>query len=766
MDDLIADFLVEANESLEVIDVELVRFEARPDDRAALDKIFRLVHTLKGTCGFLGLGRLEAIAHAGETLLGRFRDGKLSVSGEAVTLVLSSIDRIKMVIDGLGDLGVEPQGDDSELIQALEAMAECGAPAEVVVAAEVASPEAEGGDPGLGRPLRPGEVSLEELEAAFLAAEAPVFDDCEPDARIVEPEAPAKAVPVLAEGEDVEVAGEGGGQRAQSIRVGVDVLEDMMTLVSELVLTRNQLLQLNRGLPDNTFSPPLQRLSTITGELQDSVMKTRMQPIGQAWKKLPRLVRDLSRELGKKIDLVLDGEGTELDRQVLEQIRDPLTHMVRNSADHGLEGGDVRKAAGKPETGTIQLSAYHEGGTIVIRLRDDGRGLDTARIRDKAIEKGIITRGEADNLTEAQIHRLIFAPGFSTAAAITNVSGRGVGMDVVRSNIEQIGGQIELYSVLGQGCTVTIKIPLTLAIVSALVVGAGGERFAVPQSAVLELVNVGAQSEHRIELIEQVRMLRLREELVPLIDLAGELGGQAARTPNFVIIMRVGAHRFGVMVEEVIDTEEIVVKPLASILRGIAVFSGATLLGDGSVVLIIDPNGLAERAGEMPAQAQKAIDDAAGWGEAEAAEKVSLLIVRVGDSAPKAVELSRITRLENAPARNIQRVGYRSAIEYRGKLMPILTVEDGQMLKSEGSQPLLVVQGMLYAMGLAVDQIVDVVEAKLEIELSATRPGVAGTALVNGRATEVLDLDHFMLLALAEHARSEQSDKASGRIAA
>jgi two-component system chemotaxis sensor kinase CheA len=763
MDDLISDFLVEANESLEVIDVELVRFEARPDDRAALDKIFRLVHTLKGTCGFLGLGRLEAIAHAGETLLGRFRDGKLPVTAEAVTLVLGSIDRIKLVIDKLGDTGAEPSGDDGELITALEAMAE-GAPAVTATVVEDVAPSKDcapiesTSDPGLGRPLRPGEVSLEDLEAAFMAAEAPVYDDSEP----AEPVTPDAARGAPTEGEDAE----GSAQRIQSIRVGVEVLEDMMTLVSELVLTRNQLLQLNRGRTDNTFSPPLQRLSTITGELQDSVMKTRMQPIGQAWKKLPRLVRDLSRELDKKIDLVLEGEGTELDRQVLEQIRDPLTHMVRNSADHGLEDGEARKLAGKPEMGTIHLSAYHEGGTIVIRLRDDGRGLDTARIRDKAIEKGIISRGDADSLTEAQIHKLIFAPGFSTAAAITNVSGRGVGMDVVRSNIEQIGGQIELYSVLGQGCTVTIKIPLTLAIVSALVVGAGGERFAVPQGSVLELVNVGAQSEHRIELIEQVRMLRLREELVPLIDLASELGGQAARTPNFVIIMRVGTHRFGVMVEEVIDTEEIVVKPLAGILRGISVFSGATLLGDGSVVLIIEPNGLAERAGEMPAQAQRAIDDASGWNDAVAADKVSLLIVRVGDGAPKAVELSRITRLEHAPISTIQRVGYRAAIEYRGKLMPVLCVDDAQTLRTQGVQPLLVVQGLLYAMGLAVDQIVDVVEAKLEIELSATRPGVAGTALVNGRATEVLDLDHFMLLALAEHARTEQGDKKQGRIAA
>jgi two-component system chemotaxis sensor kinase CheA len=749
MDDLISDFLTEANESLEVIDVELVSFEAHPNDRAALDKIFRLVHTLKGTCGFLGLGRLEALAHAGETLLGRFRDGKLEVSAGAVTLVLKSIDRIKLVIDGLGATGAEPAGDDGDLITALEAMAMGGAPPETLAPAPIE--QVEGFDPELGRVLRPGEVSTADLEAAFAAAEGPA-----------EFAYKAPLEPVVAEARPAEASEEVAPiASAQSIRVGVDVLEDMMTLVSELVLTRNQLLQINRGRTDDSFSPPLQRLSTITGELQDSVMKTRMQPIGQAWKKLPRIIRDLANELDKKIDLVLDGEGTELDRQVLEQIRDPLTHMVRNSADHGLEGPDERRAAGKPETGQIQLSAYHEGGSVVIRLRDDGRGLDTVRIREKAIEKGLLSRSDAEALSEAQIHRLIFAPGFSTAAAVTNVSGRGVGMDVVRSNIEQIGGQIDLQSTFGAGCTVTIKIPLTLAIISALVVGAGGERFAVPQGSVLELIKIGEGAEHRTEIIEQVRMVRLREELVPLIDLSGELVLNQETQPSFVMIMKVGAHRFGVMVNEVIDTEEIVVKPLATVLRGISVFSGATLLGDGSVVLIIEPNGLSQRAGKMPVAAQRAIEAAAHSAVDAEIQRKSMLLVRVGSGALKAVELGHITRLEHIPVEQVQIIGSRAALHYRGKLMPILCIDEDQALKTDGVQPLLVITGMLYAMGLAVDQIVDVVETPVTIELSPTKTGIIGTALINGRATEIIDLDHFMIMALAEHARSGTTDQSA-----
>ncbi|MFT4090457.1 MAG: chemotaxis protein CheA, partial [Asticcacaulis sp.] len=534
MDDLIAEFLTETAESLEVVDSELVRFEANPNERKTLDNIFRLVHTIKGTCGFLGLGRLEAVAHAGETLLGRFRDGKLEVTPTAVTLVLHSIDRIKVILAGLESTGLEPDGSDEDLIEQLEAMAEgrevaieavktvtvpdrpIAADAEDVVIPEVRA--------DIERTLRPGEVSLEELEAAFLAAEAPdwmnepVSEPVQEDIAVINEAVVAEPAPVinnelnnsLTALSNLASGSEEGGAitTTQSIRVSVDVLEGLMTLVSEMVLTRNQLLQISRNREDSAFATPLQRLSTLTGELQDSVMKTRMQPIGAAWKKLPRLVRDLSHELGKKIDLVMEGEGTELDRQVLELIRDPLTHMVRNSADHGLESTEERVKLGKPANGTVKLAAFHEGGYIVIRISDNGRGLNTARIREKVIEKGLASRNEVENMSDQQIHRFIFAPGFSTAAAVTNLSGRGVGMDVVRTNIEQIGGQIDLTSVTGQGTTFTIKIPLTLAIVSALIVGAGGQKFAVPQTSVMELVRTGANAEHKIERIEQSLVLR------------------------------------------------------------------------------------------------------------------------------------------------------------------------------------------------------------------------------------------------------------------
>ncbi|MDI7775416.1 chemotaxis protein CheA [Asticcacaulis sp. EMRT-3] len=797
MDDLIAEFLTETGESLEVVDSELVKFEANPTERKTLDNIFRLVHTIKGTCGFLGLPRLEAVAHAGETLLGRFRDGKLEVTPVAVTLVLHSIDRIKVILAGLEATGNEPEGDDRDLIAQLEAMAEGGEvdltavqavqvpdrpigsdidPAELNVPALGAIPPESTTpatglnvgdiDPATGRALRPGEVSEADLEAAFAAADAPDWmnDEPEPVSEVApEPAVAAKPAESAAAKAPEAMSGLGGpglgGEETQgitttqSIRVSVDVLEGLMTLVSEMVLTRNQLLQISRNREDSAFATPLQRLSTLTGELQDSVMKTRMQPIGAAWKKLPRLVRDLSYELGKKIDLVMEGEGTELDRQVLELIRDPLTHMVRNSADHGLESTEERVQLGKPANGTVKLSAFHEGGYIVIRISDNGRGLNTGRIREKIIEKGLASRTEVEGLNDQQIHRYIFAPGFSTAAKVTNLSGRGVGMDVVRTNIEQIGGQIDLTSVSGGGTTFTIKIPLTLAIVSALIVGAGGQKFAVPQTSVLELVRTGQNAEHRIEKINDALVLRLRNKLLPLVQLGPTLQLEAARDEDatFVMVIQVGERRYGLVVNDVLDTEEIVVKPLASILRDVDVFSGATILGDGSVVLILDPNALSERAGNM--LEEKASEDAEDAVDTGDTATVAMLLFKAGGGAPKAVELAHITRLEHIEVEKIERMDGRAALQYRGKLMPVLGLNGMHDLMSEGIQPLLVFTGEGYAMALAVDEIVDVVEDRLSIELSPDRSGVRGTAVVAGRACEILDVDYYNVQGLAEHQR-------------
>ncbi len=746
MDDLLREFLTETNESLDVVDVELVRFEQEPNNAKILDNIFRLVHTIKGTCGFLGLPRLEALAHAAETLMGKFRDG-MPVTVDAVSLVLSTIDRLKDILGGLEQNQQEPDGADGDLIGELERLA-------VGAAADARGAKSTAGSltyQVLERALRPGEVSLDELERAFreTAIERPAVTD----GKVARPERRLAA-------EDEERVE--SKVASQSIRVNVDALETLMTMVSELVLTRNQLLEIVRRHEDSEFKVPLQRLSSVTAELQEGVMKTRMQPIGNAWQKLPRVIRDLAAELGKEIELDMHGADTELDRQVLDLIKDPLTHMVRNSADHGLETPDVRRAANKPEKGTIRLSAYHQGGYIIIEISDDGRGLNTDKIRRKAVELGLASEAEAEKMSETQVHKFIFAAGFSTAAQITSVSGRGVGMDVVRNNIDQIGGTIDVKSVPGEGSSFTIKIPLTLAIVSALIVEAGGERFAIPQLSVVELVRAQANSEHRIERIKDTPVLRLRNKLLPLIHLRRLLAigeGDAEPENGFIVVTQVGSQTFGVVVDGVFHTEEIVVKPMSTKLRHISMFSGNTILGDGAVIMIIDPNGIAQTVGAAPAVAESEQQR-----DAKTEKMVSLLVFRAGSPQPKAVPLSLVTRLEEIDCRKIELSNGRHLVQYRGQLMPLVRVNDEVRVRTEGTQPLLVFSDSGRSMGLVVDEIVDIVEDTLDIEVGSDAPGLIGCAVIKGQATEIIDVGHFLPLAYADwFRRKEMSTQALTR---
>nr|USU32122.1 hybrid sensor histidine kinase/response regulator [Methylobacterium sp. OTU13CASTA1] len=781
MDDLLREFLTESAEHLDTVDAELVRFEQDPNNQTILRNIFRLVHTIKGTCGFLGLPRLEALAHAAETLMGQFRDG-MPVTGPAVSLILVTLDRLKSILGDLEKTGTEPTGSDDDLIDALDVMSAGPMEAAAPVAAPVPAPEIRLPEP-VSRELKPGEVTLDDLERAFLEAEGPdPFDAPLPviaaaPAPVAAPsaapsaakapapvsapapvaEAPAHDEPAAkAPAKDGPSEGtEGGIAKVQTIRVNVDTLEHLMTMVSELVLTRNQLLEIARRHDDSTYKVPLQRLSHVTAELQEGVMKTRMQPIGNAWQKLPRVVRDLSSELGKHIELVMSGAETELDRQVLEVIKDPLTHMVRNSADHGIESAADRKAAGKPARGTIRLSAYHEGGTITIEIADDGKGLDIAAIRRKAVERKVASQAEVERMTDAQVAKFIFHPGFSTAAAITSVSGRGVGMDVVKTNIELIGGVIDINTQLGRGTTFTIKIPLTLAIIAALIVKAGAQRFAVPQVAVLELVRVDKSTAQQVERINGSPVLRLRERLLPIVTLTGVLGQAASAAPidsGFVVVAQVGRQRFGILVDEVFHTEEIVVKPMSSKLRHLPLFAGNTILGDGAVVLIVDPNGIAQQvsqsaqSGAIPVEAEAE--------ETEAADaKATLLVFKGGAGSYKAVPLSLVTRLEEIDAAKVEWVGGRPLIQYRGRLMPLVPADSSITIRDSGTQALVVFSDGERAMGLVVDEIVDIVEERLDVEISADRSDLIGSAVLRGRATEIINIAHFLPLAYDDWAR-------------
>ncbi len=698
MDELLRDFLTETGESLDLVDSELVRFEQEPNNGGILGNIFRLVHTIKGTCGFLGLSRLETLTHAAETLMGKFRDG-MPVTAEAVTLILATIDRIKSILAELEAKEQEPAGNDAGLIEQLALMARHEA---------AAAPQ----PPTQQKPVA---ADRDERRVATVTAEA---------------EKPA--------------AETGEKLAGHSIRVSVETLDRLMTTVSELVLTRNQLLEIVRRHEESDFKVPLQRLSNVTAELQEGVMKTRMQPIGNAWQKLPRVVRDLCAELGKEIELEMHGAETELDRQVLELVRDPLTHLVRNCADHGVESPAERIAAGKSKTGTIRLTAYHQGGHIIIEIADDGRGLDVARIKARAIETGLASEADLAGKSDAEICSFIFAPGFSTAAHVTSISGRGVGMDVVRSNIEQIGGTVDLNSSAGVGTSFTIKIPLTLAIVSALIVEVAGERFAIPQLSVLELVRAGG-GEHRIERIKDTPVLRLRNRLLPLLYLKEVFRlGDSERESGFVVVIQVGNQVFGAVVDGVLHTEEIVIKPVSSKLRHIAVFSGTTILGDGSVIMIVDPNGVAQALGRA---AQAAQADAAELKQSEETavdDIVSLLVFRAGSQRLKAVPLSLVTRLEEIDCRRIEIADGRHLVQYRDQLMPLLRIDAAAGLKNEGAQPILVFSDHGRSMGLVVDEIVDIVEDRLDIEVASDRPGVLGCAVIKGNTTEIVDVAHFL----------------------
>ena len=834
VDDLIQDFVTETREGIETLDGQLVRFEQNPDDPQILGEIFRLIHTIKGTCGFIGLLRLQTVAHSAETVLGGFRDGSVAVTPQAVSAVLETVDLIRTLLDGLAVDGVEISGDDSALIGRLEAashvveptatvehapvaaapqtvsaplLARVGGEATLDAASETAirrlagtpsGPSLAQADPdrlqaalreglcaaarGFGDadnltmalsqalatpPSRPlivamldqvkialAELDVQPADAAELAvlvtpvettlAQAPVVqlppDELKPVA------APAKAV------------SEADPQGAQTIRVSVDALEQIMTVVSELVLIRNQLLQLLRLDPESAFSAPLYRLNQVTSELQEGVMTTRMQPINGAWSKLPRLVRDLANDLGKKIELTTEGQDTELDRQVLELIKDPLTHMVRNSADHGIETVAERRAAGKPDAGRISLSARHEGGAIVIEMSDDGRGIPAARVRAKAISTGVITAQQGEAMSDAEARQLIFLPGFSTAGQVTAVSGRGVGMDVVRTNIEKIGGAIELDSVEGAGTRFTIHIPLTLTIISALIVESGGERFAMPQSSVVELVSTSDASEHKVEYIDGAAVLRLRDRLLPLVSLQTQLGlpAEGGNGETCIVVARVGAFSFGVIVDRVFDTEEIVVKPVSNVLRHLKLYCGATILGDGSVIMILDFKGLSPGVGAS--KAIGALEDASGAQELRVRrESAAILLFRSGENQLKAVPVAAVARIEEIQLVQIEFVDGRSLIQYRGQLLPVVGADSAPLLPGsrEGPRPLLVFSRGERSAGLLVEEIVDIVESTLVTELRPNGAGSLGSLIIGDRATDLIDVDYCWRQATGEDTQPE-----------
>ncbi len=751
-DDLLRDFLTESADNLGRLDNDIVELERHPGDIALLNSVFRTIHTIKGTCGFLGLVRLEGVAHVAENVLDRLRAGQLTSNPELIGDVLAAIDCIKYVLHQLEQTESEPEGDDRALMARLDrwlTAAQDTPPGSVappsVTPAAVAGPSANGGDPVAPTPSVPAHAN---------AAAHQKTTRTESNAA------------VTAEHNDHPEHTETRSAVADSsLRVGVGLLDTLMNLVGELALGRNQLLQLASANEESPFAKPVQHLDRVTTDLLDAVMRTRMQPIGNAWTKLPRLVRDLSQSSGKQITLVMHGSETELDRQILQAIQDPLTHMVRNSADHGIESIAARVAAGKPEGGTVRLSARHEGGHVVIEIVDDGAGIDAGKVRRKAVERGLIRADLADSIPDAQMLRFIFEPGFSTAETITNVSGRGVGMDVVRSNIEAIGGTVELQSQFGRGTTVRVKIPLTLSIISALLVGTAGETFAVPQIGIVELVCVTDEQRVLVETVHGAKFFRLRDTLLPMVSLRELIGlgvSDETLTSN-IVVCQVGDVRFGLVVEDVFDTQEIVVKPVGRLIKHLQAYAGCTITGDGRVIMILDTTGIATVAGVATSESR---DEAAI--AAEAAERLrvtnaesdveSILLFDAGFPALQAVPLALVARLEEFAQSAIEEIDGQFLVQYRGALMPIVPANPSLDMRAKDPRPVIVFSDRNRIMGLAVDEIRDIVEDRVLLQRRGTRPGILGVCVIAERATEILDTDHFLRFAHGMDRERDASD--------
>ncbi len=774
MDEIIKEFLTESLEGLDQLDTKFVTLEQNPDDRDTLASIFRTVHTIKGTCGFLGFNRLEKLAHAGENLLSLLRDGKLSFNQEIATALLAMLDAVRTM---LGEVErTEGDGEESypALIETLHRLKEGGgaAPPPAPPAVEAAPPPAAVDQPVAAQPPpapaiapaapQPAPAPPPDPKPAPPAVSASVAASPEPapviPERLAAATAPSASPPAIAD---------------SSIRVDVPLLDKLMNLVGELVLARNQILEYTILQENPPLQAASQRLNLITSELQEGIMRTRMQPINNIWAKFPRVVRDLALSCGKQVRVDMEGKETELDKSLIEAMKDPLTHLVRNAVDHGVELPAARRSAGKPEEGRLLMRAYHEGGQVHIEISDDGAGINPIRLRNKALEKGLITQERAGSMSDQDFRRLIFLAGFSTAEKITNISGRGVGMDVVKTNIEKIGGVIDLESELGRGSIFKIRIPLTLAIVPALIITSGGERFAIPQVNLLELIRINEEQRGAaIEYVHSNPVYRLRGKLLPIVHLNRELELTPGRSSAVnIVVLQAGQHQFGLVVDQINDTQEIVVKPLDKVLQDVPVFAGATIMGDGRVALILDVLGVAQQARILNESHDHNVATHPHEARDRDGERQTLLLVRSPGNGRLAIPLAPVSRLEEFPADQVESAGEIDVIQYRGQILPLIRLQDilserrtpDRLAHAEVDAPasnlleVIVFGDGARRVGLAVDEIIDIVQDVFEIKGRSTRKGVAGTLVIQNRVTELFDVQGFLrqaepLLAMAEEA--------------
>jgi two-component system chemotaxis sensor kinase CheA len=820
--DTIKEFLIESNENLGRLDQEIVELEKDPTNRDLVASIFRTIHTIKGTCGFLGFDKLTGVTHLAESILSQVREGKRKATNQLISIVLEAVDAIREILEVIERTNVEGDNWYDELKGRLNSFAEADEQTEGLYVAKrsQAKPSTEAAAGGSEKEARPApqpesDIDLDTsillklaMRQGFAPPAVPVLPDPTPvagpaekqdttsppveqessmsqqnqsdelavgaeETTLVETASAKQPERGDAAGAGAEepapkaaaaAAGAEGGERAapaktgavldSTIRVDVGLLDKLMNLVGELVLARNQVLQFTARLEAGTFNATSQRLNLITSELQESVMKTRMQPIGIVWGKFPRVVRDLAAECGKYIQLTMDGAETELDRTIIEAIKDPLTHLVRNSCDHGIERPEERVKRGKTATGRLSLRAFHEGGHVNIEISDDGGGINPERVKAKALQKGLISAEQGGRLTDREAMNLIFLPGFSTAEKISNISGRGVGMDVVKTNIERIGGVVDLTSGEGRGTTIKIKIPLTLAIIPGLVVTSAGERFVIPQVSLFELIRLEGESGLRqIERIHGTPVYRRRGKLLPLTFL-NEILRSPARSGDSdvvnIVVLQAEESEFGLVVDTINDTQEIVVKPLGKRLKGLSMYSGATIMGDGKVALILDVLGIAQRSGVLREARSAMSSDKEKTAEPAGKDRQTLLLFSVAHFERLAVPLSLVARLEEIPLSQIEQAAGRMVVQYRGEILPLISLaaqlSPGQDsgLSAQQNVQVVVFNNGDRLIGLIVDRIVDIVEEQVTVRKSSDTFGLMGSAVVGDKVTDFVDLHEII----------------------
>ena len=788
MDDLIKEFLAESNEGLERMDNELVKLEADPGSAQLLASIFRAIHTIKGTCGFLGFEKLGKVAHAGENVLSKMRDGELALTPAITSVLLEMVDAIRAMLAEIASSGSDGDGDYTALIEALKQAQQPGRELRITPVSEecappvdektetpaVAAPQTAASKKDKDSHTRLGAVLLEHgwLKRADLARamEAEGLGDERPLGEIlvsfgvVTPQQVQEGLAIVNES-----AARSSTAVEASVRVNVTLLDRLMNLVGELVLARNQILKFSAQQDDSILLGTLQRLSQVTTELREGVMKTRMQPISKLFDKVPRLVRDVSVSCGKQVRVEVEGGETELDRTLIEAINDPLTHLVRNAIDHGIENPEQRVSKGKHVEGLLRLRALHEGGQVTVEITEDGAGIDVEKIRAKSIERGAISAEQAARMSPAELMNLIFLPGVSTAEKVTSVSGRGVGMDVVKTNIERVGGSVEVLSRPGEGTTFKLRVPLTLAIVPALIAECGGKCFAIPQMNLVELVRLDGESIRTgVEWVHGAPVYRLRGRLLPLVELrkelqlcdSGERLGENGAAIN-IVVLQVDSRCFGLIVDQVHDTEEIVVKPLSEHLKGIRAYAGVTIMGDGKLALILDVPGLALNANISSESRDLAASEEEVVAPEQSSQKQKLVLFAGTSGSRMALPLSTLARLEEFHPDQIERSGNQWVAQYRGQILPLIRISDvleerrDAMQTTESAFPgeqashVLVLTHEGLSFGLVVNQILDIVEDALEVQSPATRGGVQYSAVIADHVTELLDVPAILRAGMA-----------------